>query len=126
MVPIQSETNIEVLRQYSLWLEVEVKSLTKQNASLRGAIDDSKQQYLTDILRDQLSRLQKKFFGFGREKRKSRPVGHDKEQLKLHGERLQEEAPPEESEGSEAPAKPQEIIAHDFSDKDLEVEGSLR
>lgn len=87
MVPVEQEQNIEVLRQYTLWLQSQVKELASEVSSLKNANETAKQEFLDNKLRDQLSRLQQKFFVHGRESltpREDRPVGHENEQLKLH------------------------------------------
>lgn len=88
MVPVESEKNIEVLRQYTLWLQKEVSALAKENAHLKNAEAIGKQAWLDDKLKDQLSCLQKKFYGTGRESlpKMDRPVGQKDEQPNLHGE----------------------------------------
>jgi transposase len=91
MVSIKTETNIEVLREYTQLLEKEVLNLGKKIEQLKGG-DPSDQQWLNS-LEDQLTRLKKKIFVSGRESlpKEDRPVGHEKETLKLHGERPQKE-----------------------------------
>lgn len=36
MVPINKETNVEVLQQYTMWLEAQVKELALENKKLKG------------------------------------------------------------------------------------------
>lgn len=90
MVPVEVEKDIEVLRQYTLWLQREVAAITKENATLKNAAEAGKQEWLDEKLRDQYSQLQKRFFGSGQESL-DRPVGHQEEQLKLHGEHITQE-----------------------------------
>ena len=93
MVSIAEETNVEVLRAYTLWLQGEMRNLAREVTELRNAKETSKQDWLDDKLQDQLSRLQIKFFGRGREELSlaNRSVGHEKQQLLLHGKRTQED-----------------------------------
>ncbi|MBU6375843.1 MAG: IS66 family transposase [Bdellovibrionales bacterium] len=124
MLSLKDETNIEVLRQYSALVTMENERLRELVASLTqpGSVE-----WLSTDLRDQLSRLQKKYFGFGRESlkpRTDRPVGHSGEQLKLHGlyPRKQESKGAKKAAPDEAP----EVIHHDMPDNDLEKEASVR
>lgn len=91
MVPISQETSVDVLRQYTLWLEEEVKRLSKELCQFRNEEDRARQQTLNTELQDQLTRLRKKFFGFGRETAAPevgpRPVGHLNQELLPHGAR---------------------------------------
>jgi hypothetical protein len=90
MVPLEQETNIEVLRAYSLIATREVDRLSKELAEARK--QESEEGYLSEALRDQLTKLQEKFFGFGREKTDIRPATHHKNaQLLIHGNRMASE-----------------------------------
>ncbi len=92
MRPVAAETNIESLKQYTLLLEKRALALAAENAALKNLSVEDAQSYLTADLRDQYTRLQKKFFGSGRESlREDRPIGHVEEKLKLHGEYSAEE-----------------------------------
>ena len=128
MVPIEQETNLEVIKSYAVWLKTEVEKLSRENAELKGAQDAARQTWLDSQLRDQLTRLQKKFYGFGREtlsKDRARCVGHEQQRLKLHGKRWHEEdvvaptVPVQESENDER-------VEHDFDRAELERESDLR
>jgi len=74
------------LRQCTLWLQKEVSKLVAENAALKNTSEDVRQAWFDEKMRDQLSVLQKKFYGCRREAPESRQVGHEKEQPKLHGE----------------------------------------
>lgn len=127
MIPIEQETNFEVVRNYALWLTAEVEKLSRENAALKGAEAESRQTWLSHQLQDQLTRLRKKFYGFGRETLKkdgSRPVGHEQQKLKLHGKRFQEE---KSATASAEPASEQrEKIEYDFAVAELGQESDLR
>lgn len=89
MRPLEQETNLEVFRQYTAWLQEQVLNLAQENAELREVKELSRQEWLEASMKDQLTRLQKKFYGFGREvnpNKKARPVGHRDAQLRLHSE----------------------------------------
>lgn len=132
MAPLEQETNIDVLRQYSLLA-------TQENARLREALQKltesqvpaEAQEWLGGDLRDQLSRLQQKFYGFGREKMPgNRKVGHCGEQLKLHGSRVQDERDAEASveklsTGKLAGSEPL-VIEHEMCEEDFKSENALR
>lgn len=126
MVPLESETNIEVLRQYALLANKEIERL----GSLLAKATDQKleTEWLHQDLKNSLSKLQKKFYGFGREglgdARKDRPVGRQGEQLKLHGERNHAETKPEEPKN----VKPQrnDVVEWTMKEPDLEMESKLR
>jgi hypothetical protein len=97
MAPLEQEKNIEVLRAYALLATREVERLSRELAEARR--QPSEEGFLSDELRDQLVKLQEKFFGFGREKIEHRPATHHKNtQLLLHGTRQADEA--EEVAGS--------------------------
>jgi len=68
-------------------------------------------------LQDQLSRLQRKFYGFGRESlepRIDRPTGKRSEQLKLHGEHFQTDKEEGDKSSDKAICTP-EIVLHPMS-----------
>jgi transposase len=125
MVPIEQESNIEVLRQYSILA-------TRENESLRKLIEQLQAQsaapegWLHTDLRDQLHRLQKKFYGFGREGLKDkgqRPVGHAGQQLNLHGNR-----PQDESDSTEKPVADVQlpVVSYEMTEEELECEAKIR
>jgi transposase len=131
MVPIAQEKNVEVLRQYTFWLEAQVKDLSLKLSEIQKQGDDSKQVALDESMRDQLARLRQKFFGVGREELEgeadtlfARPVGHEEAQLKLHGEypyAVAEvvEKPPIDLSGDV-------FFTYKMSERELAVESSLR
>jgi transposase len=95
MVSIENESNVEVLRQYVLWLEGEVKGLAKENLDLKNIKEIEKQQFLDDKLRDQLSKLRELFFAKGREilaPKSGRPVGHVDQKLNVHNQHHKKES----------------------------------
>jgi transposase len=92
MRPVAAETNLESLKQYTFLLEKRALELAAEVARLKNESPEGAQTYLSNEIRDQYTRLQKKFFGSGRETvREDRPVGHAQEKLKLHGEYSAEE-----------------------------------
>jgi len=118
MVPIDQEKNIEVIRQYAKWLEGTVKDLNKKLDQYEESEARLKEGWLDNKLRDQLHRLQKKFFGFGREKTKGRhrQVGHQQQQLNIHTKRATE--PPEDhGTGQEEvnPEKPKSSLVREYT-----------
>ena len=99
MVPLEQETNVEVLRAYSILAMREVDRLRKELTESRK--QETEQGYLSDSLKDQLVKLQQKFFGFGRESLSNRPAtGHPSQQLLVHGERMSPE--PESGHGAQS------------------------
>jgi len=123
MVPIAQETSPDVLRQYALWLEGEVKRLTKELSQLRNGQDRDRQLVLSAELQDQLTRLRQKFFGAGREKTaeaEARPVGHPTQELLPHGGR-----PIAEAQG-EKPELTWAGLIHEYSDELLIDEARIR
>jgi transposase len=128
MVPLEQETNIEVLRQYSVLA-------TRENESLRKLISDLQAQSaletqpLLNNLQDYLSRLQKKFYGFGREGLKDkdkRPVGHKDQQLKLHGKRPHDEKDRENSDDSAEGEVAIPAVGYEMTNEELEIESKIR
>ena len=90
MVPLAQETNAEGLRAYAILATREVDRLSKELAEARK--QHVEEGFLSQELRDQLVKLQEKFFGFGREKLEHRPPTHHKDQqLLLHGTRQADE-----------------------------------
>ena len=55
MVSVAEETNVEVLRAYTLWLQSEMKALTREVTELRNENEAAKQDWLDDKLQDQRS-----------------------------------------------------------------------
>ena len=125
MVRVEQEKNVEVLRQYALMLQTALKTANKEIAKLKslGIVDT--QSWLDGALQDQLSRLQKKFYGGGREELPvDRPVGKPQEELKIHGDRAQEVPEPKARENR---------LTHDpifcrylLSDEELRRENIIR
>jgi transposase len=136
MRPLEQETNIEVLRQYGLLATAETKRLKKLVDELSKILGDRAQEWLRENesgrdMSDQLSRLQKKFYGFGRESlvpKSSRAVGRPHEQLKLHGERGHVDWEENAADKVVSPdvGSPPEIIHHVMTDEDLREEDRLR
>jgi transposase len=133
MTTLEQETNLEVVRQYAILYRNEAKRLAAENANLKKVAVEDEQEYLLARLRDQLSCLKKKFFGFGREeleRKRPRPVGHKQQELRLHGKR----AHPETKTGTEKcdPKAPNfldelnERIEHDFEPDVLRQENEVR
>lgn len=90
MAPLEQEKNIEVLRAYSILATREIERLSRELAEARA--QKTEEGFLSDELRDRLTKLEEKFFGFGREKLEQRPATHHKDQqLLLHGSRQADE-----------------------------------
>ncbi|MCB9083606.1 MAG: IS66 family transposase [Bdellovibrionaceae bacterium] len=86
MRPLEQETNPEVLREYAMLATKEVERLSqllKEAQSQRQS-----QEFLSTDLRDQLSRLQCKFFGSGPERvPHNRPISNAKQsEVLLHSQ----------------------------------------
>lgn len=136
MAPIEQESNIHVLREYALLATRETKRLQNLVDQLNQLLRGANQTWLKDDaskanLSDQLSRLQKKFYGFGRESLTGeRLIGHSDQQLKLHGERphgaktssASEKRDEKVVDQSAAPA----VIEYAMSDTELKQESDLR
>jgi transposase len=124
MVPVEVEQNIEILRQYTLMLQKELGVVAAENARLKGASEAGRQEWLNEKMRDQLSRLQKKFYGSGQEslKREGRPVGHEAEQLKIHGTRPMSDAEKAAAAGITGPI----LYSYKMSDRELRRESLIR
>jgi len=123
VIDVQNEQNIDIIRQYAVLLEGEIQLLKKK---LDGAnLKRPDQQWLSS-LEDQLSRLKQKVFVGGREKLKKqdRPVGHGQQELKLHGERAQDEK--KDNTGENSFQNSSEMVTHEYSKSLLEFEAKLR
>jgi transposase len=125
MVPVDNETNLEVLRAYAKWLQTNVHDLASENLKLKNLAESSRQNWIDEKLKDQFSRLQTKFYGRGREsfEKGPRPVGHEEQLLLLHGSRAHDEAKKEERKP--APKPPREV-RHGLHPDALEEESLLR
>ena len=115
-----------------MWLQSEVKSLTLKFDRIESEIEESKQGFLDPALKDQLHRLQAKFFGFGREtlppclNEEPRPVGHQDQKLKLHSERnVDEKVNDTGPEKQESVADPVAKL-YRLEEKELSEESTLR
>jgi transposase len=134
MLPIEQETNLEVLRQYAILYRDEAKRLSTENAELKGGKTSEAQDFLHARLKDQLSRLKKKFFGFGREElhaTTARPVGHKQQRLRLHGKRPHvEKSQAGKAKKADKTEKVldqlRERIEHDFTSDRLREENQVR
>ena len=119
--------DIETLRQYTICLKrayLDLLEKQKKQDNLES------QRWLSEKLEDQISRLQKKFFGFGREEltpRANRPVGHSKQQLLLHGDRPQDEISAKEiSSRITKEEKNRDQVYYTFEEKELQMESKSR
>jgi transposase len=91
MVPLEQEQNLEVLRTYAILATREVERLSRELAEARK--QPGEEGFLSEQLKSQLSKLQERFFGFGRENIEHRPATHHKDQqLLLHGTRQGDES----------------------------------
>lgn len=131
MRPLAQEQNIEVLREYSILVTQAAERLAVELDLLKNERVDARatQEFLSSELQDHLTRLQKKFFGFGREKNPEtnahRPIGHDNQACLVFGERAHSESTStDETSGSQAAVSEQEI--HDFDRGALVAESLLR
>lgn len=126
MVPIEQETNVEVLRAYAKWLQSNVQELAAANLKLRNETESTKQTWVDEKLKDQLSRLQTKFYGRGREglnkPNGSRANGHEQQSLLPHGSRPHDEAE-KESTKSAAPAQ---VVHHKLATEALATQSVLQ
>ena len=142
MRELEQETNLEVLREFSGILlktvgrlETTVTELRRENLELSGQRvpeDLAQQAWLTIELKDQLTRLQRKFFGFGREAlpgKPARPIGHKGQEVLALTERPQEKNEPAPKAGTAQAAdlsRDTESKAHDFPTPDLIAESLTR
>lgn len=132
MAPLEQESNVHVLREYAVLATRETKRLKNLVDNLNLLLRDQNQIWLKDDeskdLSDQLSRLQKKFYGFGRESLDGeRPIGHVDQQLKLHGEYPHDsKAMGVDNEKVVDQAMPPAVIEYPMSDVDLKEELNIR
>lgn len=127
MVPVEREQNVEVLRQYVLSLQAQLLEVSRENRRLKNEKEADQQLWLETKLKDQLSRLQKKFYGKGTEQpkpRSDRPNGHEGELLKLHGEYPQE-GREEPAESLVKPVTPV-TFTYKMSERELSNENVMR
>ncbi len=62
MRPVAAETNLESLKAYTLLVERRALQLAAEVARLKSLSTEDAQAHLTEEMRDQYTRLQKKFF----------------------------------------------------------------
>jgi transposase len=124
MVSLEKESNIEVLRSQAIFLRDEIDELRRYLKRVENGIESSKQDWLDPAMRDRLSRLEKKLFSGGREAlpRLNRPVGHENEQLKLHGERSNEETQMPAGNSFQCPI----LYNYKLSERELKRESLIR
>ena len=123
MVPVDQETNINVLRSYSQHLQKLVEQLARENQSLKDASEADKQAWLDRELSDKYTKLKEMYFGSGQEKLKNenRKPGHAGEQLALHGEHSNQSLEPKKEN------LPQGTTYHyKMSDRQLKNESVIR
>jgi transposase len=142
MRELEEETNVEILREFSSILlktvdrlESSVLSLQEKNRILSGESPQNAtpQEWLHSELKDQLTRLKKKFFGFGRETLPNKParaLGHKNQEvlpLTVQPQEKQSE-PSSENKKASPPRKEKETEskAHDFLTPDLVAESLTR
>ena len=124
--------DFETLQQYTVCLEEAYRDLISKYDQLKSSLGSTQQEWLSNSLKDQLSRLQRKFFGFGREElesKKTRPVGHLQQELRIHGERLHtENESPEKSPSVDVTAlhNALESVYYELNERDLQMESKLR
>lgn len=146
MQSIKDVTDIEVLRQYALMMESHMGDMGKKILSLEKTLAEmaQHQEPLSRAMADELSRLKKKFFGFGREALKTdvRPVGKVGQQLTLHGGHLalenekekvsESNQPIPNADGEAVKSRAHQLIEsglvklHEFSEKELSEESEIR
>src|SRR5579872_6859817 len=130
MRALEKETSVEVLREYAVLATAETFRLRKLVDQFSSLIGESAQAWLKDHLSgrdlsDQFSRLQKKFYGFGREQLEptgDRPIGKRLEQLKLHGERGHDDENPVDKPEADQVASAPEVVLHPMTDEALKSE----
>jgi len=136
MRPIAQETNLDFLREYASLLKSSLDHahdvIRKLKHERQEAELESAQSMLSQDFEDQLHRLQRKFFGFGRERlpdeeTPQRPIGHANQVLLLHGNRSQHEEIQESKSQSDSPRNsgPSETLTHGASKQDLLAENLL-
>ena len=125
MVPLEQESNIEVLRAYSILATREVQRLSKELAEARK--QHVEQGCLSQELRDRLVKLQELFFGFGRERPEHRPATHHKNpQLLLHGTRQGDEAQSQRASAEEPASTQPKMCFYKLAAEELKTEALSR
>lgn len=139
MITLETEQDIEVLRTCAILYRNECLRAWAKSAGSKNEQITHAQMSLEAKLRDQIVKLKKRLFGFGREElrsKKARPVGHRQQELLLHNERSHAEAPTGgESASGEADETSQNDrlqaavlchVDHDFRLEDFERENAVR
>lgn len=137
MVPLEHEQDIDVIRTCAILYRDELKRAVAEIAKLKNEQAERGQAFLNEKLRDRLARLEKRFFGFGRESlvpdrpKRARPIGHRQQKLKLHSKRPHFEksatgSGKETAKSGKTSADVLNRIEHDFSAEDFERENKSR
>jgi transposase len=128
MRPLAQEQNIEILREYAILVTQTAENQACEIAKLKKERDAevlAAQESLSQELKDQLTRLQKKFFGFGREtlpEKPSRPIGHKGQEVlsltsrpHVAGSQQTQHQTPSIQEGEIHDIRPSDLIAESLS-----------
>lgn len=130
MVPLEQETNVEILRSINVWLRDHLEDALKENERLRNAKEAVKQDWLNEALKDQLLKLQERFYGRGRETLNvdDRPqAGSGSAQLTLHTEHENRSTGSETKENSATfPVATDLSFVYKMSDRELATESLMR
>ena len=129
MIPLEKETNIEVLRAVSLWLRDHLDEVLKENQKLKNEKESAKQDWLNESLRDQLLKLQERFYGRGRESLavEQRPIESSKgSQLTLHADHTNRATESEAENAASFPVASDVCYIYKMSERELATESLMR
>lgn len=130
---LEQEKNADVLREFAILMRAELLRAHAKIDQLKEARDEvilKRQEWLDTKLKDQLHRLRKQFYGFGRETiddvNAARPIGHLKQELLIHGDRPQDLS--NNSPKKQGVPKSENPVAeiHDFLDENIMEESKAR
>lgn len=127
MVPLEKETNIEVLRHISLWMRDQIEDLVRENQQIKKLNEEEKQAWLNQEMKEQLLKLQERFYGRGRENLDDaihRPVGHSQMKLNLHGE-SESSKKKEEDDSTKVPLS-STTYTYQMSERELKAQSLVR
>lgn len=122
MRPLDQETDVNIVRSYAKAVECRLLEAERRIRSLQTLLGEQNQAQFK--VADQLSRLEKKFFGFGRETRVDRPIGRKNEQLRVHAEHFPEEIA--EAIKSEKSLDAPDVLTYDLGEEALAEESAVR
>ena len=113
----------------SLWLRDHLDEVLKENQKLKNEKESAKQDWLTESLRDQLLKLQERFYGRGRENLEveQRAIESSKgSQLTLHADHMNRATESPAENATSFPVASDIYYIYKMSERELATESLMR